>query len=491
MSRRRRVLVVDLNNFARYPTLAVGYLVGALRRSGHEVGLLSPLAFRLPTMPERRETWWHYAQRRAHFSTHPAIVGMRDVLAAGRRSWTTRSNPRVTAEASRVMDELRPDVVLLSAYLDYGSSVRQLAEVAHSRGVPILLGGPAFNLREVADEWLGLPGLTAIVAAEVDISLPELVDAVLSGADLSVFPGVHLPDGRRGPVAHPLVNLGALPIPDFSDFPWQLYPSRIIPIMTGRGCNWGHCTFCSDVKVVNGLSFRSRRVEAVLDELEQQATRYATKDVIFLDIKLNSDLAMWRGIIDGFQKRLPGGRWIGTVHVQAQGESGLTRDELYAAARAGLTRISFGLETGSQRLNETMAKGTSIKRISRFLADAHGAGISVRATAMLGYPGETADDIDQTVRFLELHQPFLDRIRMNRFTPLPGTSFQALYERKPERFPGITDLRWDFRLRRGKYRYVPASQRAYRKAKKRLLQTVYRINRRPLRPGAEAFDGLL
>ena len=491
VGKKRTALVVDLNNFAHYPTLAVGYLVAALRNGGYEVRVLSPLAFRLPTMPERQETWWEYAQRRVFFSTHPAIVGMRDVLAAGRRKWLTRADPRLSAEASRVIDELRPDVVLLSAYLDFGDAVRDIAQGAASRGVPVLLGGPAFNMGKVADEWLRMPGLTAIVAAEVDTSLPQLVDAVLDGADISGFPGVYLPDQRRGPIAHPLLSMDALPIPDLVDFPWQLYPNKIIPVMTGRGCNWGNCTFCSDVKVVNGLSFRSRPVEAVLNELEEQATRYKTKDVIFLDIKLNSDLAMWRGIIDGFQDRLPGGRWIGTVHVQASGENGLTRDELYAAARAGLTRMSFGFETGSQRLNNSMSKGTRIERTSQFLADAHAAGISVRATAMLGYPGETADDIGETVRFIDSHGHLLDRIRINRFTPLPGTRFHELYERDPGRFPGVTDLRWDFRLRRGALRYTPASAPEYRKATVRLLQAVHRINRRPLRPAAAVFDGLM
>jgi radical SAM superfamily enzyme YgiQ (UPF0313 family) len=484
-------LVVDLNNLARYPTLAVGYLVAALRGGGFEVGLLSPFATRLSTMPERQETWWQYAQRRVFFSTHPAIIRTRDALAAGRRSWVTRADPRLTEEAGRLMDELRPDVVLLSAYLDFGAAVRRIAEVARSRGVPVLLGGPGFNMPEVANEWLDIPGLTAIVAAEVDNSLPEVVEAVLKGDDLATFPGVYLPDGRRGPTAQPLKRLDALPVPDLTDFPWHLYPNRIIPIMTGRGCSWGHCTFCSDVKVVNGLTFRARPIEAVLDELEAQGARHRTKDVIFLDIKLNSSLAMWRGIVDGFQERLPGGRWIGTVHVQAPGDNGLTGDELRSAARAGLTRLSFGLETGSQRLNNAMAKGTRIERISQFLADAHGAGISLRATAILGYPGETADDIDQTTRFLDAHRTFLDRICMNRFTPLPGTRFHQLYDQAPERFGGITNLRWDFRLRRGNYRYTPASDRAYRKARARLLEAVYRINKRPLRPGAEVFDGLM
>ena len=46
--RRIRTLLVDLNNYARFPTLAIGYLVAALRREGIEVEVLSPLAYGLP-----------------------------------------------------------------------------------------------------------------------------------------------------------------------------------------------------------------------------------------------------------------------------------------------------------------------------------------------------------------------------------------------------------------------------------------------------------
>jgi anaerobic magnesium-protoporphyrin IX monomethyl ester cyclase len=484
-----RVLIVDLNNFARYPTLAVGYLVSALREGGFDVDLLSPLASRLSTLPERRERVWDHMQRRVYFSSPPALIGVRNKVASARRRWVTRPDPRLAAAAREAIDERRPDVVLLSAYLDYGAAALAIADVANARGTPVLIGGPAFNMPEVAEAWRDFPA-AAIVAAEVDRSLPRLVEAVIAGDDLLGFPGVYLPDGRSSARAQPLTDLVDLPTPDLTDFPWHLYPNKVIPVMTGRGCSWGHCTFCSDVKVVNGLTFRSRPVEDVLGELQEQCARYSTQDVIFLDIKLNSNLAMWRGIIENFQRLLPGGKWIGTVHVQASGENGLDAQALREAAQAGLTRISFGLETGSPRVNRLMAKGTDIERTSQFLHDARSAGISVRATAINGYPGETAEDIGETVRFLETHGRLLDRIRMNRFTPLPGTRFHELYNRRPERFE-LTELKWDYRLRRGEYRYGPAAERRYRKARARLLRSVHRINRRPLQDSARVFDGLM
>jgi hypothetical protein len=146
------------------------------------------------------------------------------------------------------------------------------------------------NLPEVAGEWLDIPGLTAIAGAEVDLTLPEIVATIVHGGDLAQHRGMFLPDGRRGPVAPPLQRLERLPVPDFDDFPWDRYPGRVIPIMTGRGCSWGRCQFCSDVVTANGRGFRSRP----LDELSEQSRRYNSRDVIFLGIKLNSNLEQAR-----------------------------------------------------------------------------------------------------------------------------------------------------------------------------------------------------
>ena len=346
--------------------------------------------------------------------------------------WNARPHPRVVEETRRALDERGPDVLLLSAYLDHYPSVRQLASLAAKRRVPVLLGGPFFNVPGVAGAWLDIEGLTAIVGAEVDFTLPDIVAALIEGGDLLQFAGVYLPDGRSSGQAPPLRSLDALPVPDFTDFPWHHYPNRVIPAMTGRGCGWGQCTFCADVVTANGRTFRSRPLGALLAELEEQSRRHDAKDVIFLDIKLNSDVAMWRGIIEDYQRRLPGGRWVGTVHVEARGDNGLSLDDLRAARAAGMMRTSFGLETGSQRVNNTMAKGTSLDRTSVFMRDAHTAGISVRTTAMVGYPGETAADVAATAAFLRQHARYLDHVTLSRFKAIPGTRFEQLRERSPD-----------------------------------------------------------
>jgi len=486
------VLLVDLNNYARYPTLAIGSMVAALRGRGIGTHVLCPFQHGVPTIErEGQETRLAYLAKRAQLSSHPLLASGRNLAERALKGWAARPHPVTLELVERSIGELRPDAVLVSTYLDYYPTVVRLCAIARSRQRPVLVGGPMFNIPEIADAWRGIPGLTAVVGAEVDHSLPDLVEDLVAGRDLTTHPGVLLPSGERGEPAPPLQELDDLPIPDFSDFPWANYPVRVIPAMAGRGCGWGRCTFCGDVATANGRGFRARPVDRVLDELVAQSERYGTRDVMFLDIKLNSDVALWRGIIDGFQRRLPGGRWIGTVHVGMEPDNGLSKADLERARESGLVRTSFGLETASERVNRSMSKGTRVEAMSRFVRDAHDVGISVRASAMLGYPGEVADDVDSTTRFLERHRGQMDRIRMSRFKPLPGTRFHRHYVRAPERFPSLRGLEWDFRLGRARYLQGAGRDRGYRRATARLLRVVHEINREPLREGLEAFDGLM
>ncbi len=422
----------------------------------------------------------------------PTLTWMQDWLRNKKSMRESRPRPAMLQELQRSLDK-NPDAVLVSAYLSHYQMCNEIGKMAKQRNIPMLLGGPFFNLSKVTREWMSIEGVTAIVGAEVDRSLPAILKDLLAGNKLHQHPGVFTKgrDMNEVIIAKPLQRLSELPNPDFSDFPWHKYPHPIIPIMSGRGCSWGACTFCGDVISANGRTFRSRGIDAVLKECQEQSKKQQSKDFMFLDIKLNSDLEVWRGLIDKFQDSVPGARWIGTVHVNHKGEHGLSREELFAAKQAGLTRISFGLESGSQRLLDKMCKGTKIEECGQFIQDAYDAGISIRTSMMLGYPGETTEDVEQTIIFMEANEKYLDRVRLSKFKPLPETPFDRIYKKAPERMPNLSLFKWDYQLARGLYRYHPPKARAYRKAKNQLLNIVHRINSKALRDDAKEFNGMM
>lgn len=486
------ILFIDLNNSARFPSLSIGYLIAGLRNSGFDVDVLSPMAVGVPGY-ERDEvdTYWSHLKRRAFFSSHFATLPFHNLAHWAWKYARARPNRR-TIEATRVaLSSNDHDVLLVSAYLENYFSVVTLGKIAAKAGIPLVVGGPAFNFPGTAEQWLGIPGLTAIVASEMDVAVGDFVNTVIAGGDLTRFPGIFLPDGRSSKAAAPLQTLGDLPVPDFTDFPWNKYASPVIPVMTGRGCAWGRCLFCSDVTSVNGRTFRSLPLKNVLEEMGVQSSRHNCKDIFFVDLKLNSDLEVWRGIISNYQEILPDGRWAAMVHVDNSNDNGLSSADLRAARASGMTRISFGLESGSQRLLQRMAKGTTVGRMSQFLKDAASAGLSTRATMIIGYPGETADDLEKTNHFVSEHSPYLDRIRVSRFAPIPGTPFAKLYEQTPHKVPGVRKIEWRPRFGSGAYRYQPARSRHYRKQKAKLLWQIYKINREEVPSEASAFNGIM
>jgi anaerobic magnesium-protoporphyrin IX monomethyl ester cyclase len=489
-TRSRRILIVDLNNFASFPTLAIGLLTASLRNHGHEVQVICPLAYDVPaTERERQENVLDHLKRRLHLSTMPLARTPRNLARVARTWWLERPHPGVLREVEHALDD-SPDIVLLSAYLQHFNTVGAIGRLAHERDVPVVVGGPMFNVEGVADAWRSLPGINCIAGAEMDHDVAGLVEAICTGEPVSTFSGLMFPDGTQTAPARPLRNLDQVPMADFSDFPWDRYPVRIVPMMTGRGCQWDKCMFCSDVISASGRTFRTRSVTNVLVEMQEQARRHETTNFLFLDLKLNSYPDMLRGIAAQVQDYVQGAEWIGTVHVDLRHDNGLSKADLRAAVTGGMRRISFGLESGSQRLLDLMRKGTSVEANSEFIRSAFEAGLSIRCTMFKGYPGETAEDMAQTAEFLERHTPFLDRVRFNEFSLMENTPiYNAMVAQAGDRSFGIR--RHVHRRALADYFNREGRDHAYRRAKARALNAVYDINRRPVRTSARQFDGLM
>ncbi|MDW4500567.1 radical SAM protein [Sulfitobacter sp. D35] len=487
------VLLVDLNQFASFPTLAIGLLTAALRQRGHRVQVLCPLAYDVPGVQrERAETFKDYLSMRIRLSDSRLVVFARELSRAPREWRRNRPHPAILREISRQLTD-GTDAILVSAYLNHSQAVRAIADLAAERGIPMILGGPMFNLPEVAAEWRRIPGVTAVVGGESELHVANLVEALIRGGEAAIarLPGVTLPSGSPQTPTPPLRPLNSVPFADFTDFPWDRYPVRIVPMMTGRGCQWDKCTFCSDVISASGRTFRTRSVENVLLEVEEQSRRHSTSNFLFIDLKLNSYPNMFRGLADGMRRHVRDAEWIGTVHVDMRKDNGLSRSDLAAAAKGGMRRINFGLESGSQRLLDAMRKGSSVEANSAFIRHAYEAGLSIRCSMFKGYPGETAEDMQLTARFLEAHAPYLDRIRFCDFSLPIGTPLHEALMRNG----GSNDL-MSVTANVGsrafaRYEWKEAKDRSYRRAKARLLRVVHEINRRPLRPSARQFDGLM
>lgn len=486
-----KILLVDLNNFAHYPSIAVGQLTANLRQHDHEVEVFSPLAHGVESLPrERVESPWNALEQRISFSTRPGIDRPRRALGRLRRVWRERKE-HSALPAFRSALQQHYDLLLISAYTDRLPVVRDMCQLAEESDLPVVIGGPIFSQAEVARAWTQLPGVRAVVGAEFGRRIHEFCLAVLEQRPLSTTPGVFTPDGQEGPIPPAERALDDLPFPDYSDFPWDAYQQRVIPIQMGRGCGWGRCRFCGDIVTANGRGFRSRSVRRVLDEMKQQSELHSSRDFTFLDLKINSDPAAWRALIAGIAEELPDSRWIASVHVQDGVDNGLSAKDLRAAREAGLVRVTFGMESGSQRVLDSMDKGTSVEGNKRFVHQAAAEDLSVRTTIIQGYPGERAADLAATADLLEELEEPLDRVRVNRLNVLEGTMLAGDLDGSADPELAIHSIGWEHEWARSHYVHAREQERDYRDAMRRMLRAAHRINRRAIRETAQAFHGLM
>ncbi len=136
-----RILIVDLNTFATYPTLAVGLLVARLREAGHVVEVLSALNLNVPPVQrEHPDTLRDHLARKLHHATWSPLRAARDLKRAVSDRRAHRPDPVVLGETRRAIAARRPDVVLLSAYLQHYSSVAEICRIAQQAVIPVLVG---------------------------------------------------------------------------------------------------------------------------------------------------------------------------------------------------------------------------------------------------------------------------------------------------------------------------------------------------------------
>lgn len=499
MRSKPKVLLVDLNNFARYPSLSIGYLTSVLREASSDVSVFAPLmvGVRGSTREARPHRFGLIVAQLNHLaatSELPWLRRWRDNLAKRRLSEITAHHHKVIRGFRAHLALAKPEVVMISSYLMYRNVCVQICALCREVGLPVLIGGPYFVQPEVISEWVGIPGLSGLIAGEVELELPSILSTLLAGGDLRQHVGVFVADDTgkpQGRVAPPLRDLDAVPIPDFHAFPWKDYPNRIIPVITGRGCGWGVCSFCSDVTSSAGRTFRSRSHDGVTRELADQHRRYGASMFVFTDLKLNSDVDMWRAIIGGMQTAAPGAKWIAAVHVGMDADNGLTDEDLRSAAESGCARLTTGLESGSQRLLDLMKKGTQLDAVSSFLRRASAAGISCRCTMILGYPGEAAEDVHASADFLASHTREIERVTLNRLQLITGTVLDQSLKRAPHKFKGFNIVQRDDAMAQLEHRNDAIGAASHRRAVMRLLGEAHRINSRHLSPVARGFEGVM
>ena len=172
--------------------------------------------------------------------------------------------------------------------------------------------------------------------------------------------------------------------------------TRIATALSNRGCR-AHCSFCN-VRSFNGVGVRQRSIDSVLDELQILKDR-GVGHIIWLDDDLLMREERAIALFEGMVKRKLNMTWDATNGVIA---ASLKREVVAAAAASGCIGLALGIESGNEQILRSIKKpGTPriFRRAAEVLKDFPQ--INVRALLIIGFPGETMGQIQDTINLCE------------------------------------------------------------------------------------------
>jgi len=378
----RVLLLIPINRtYVVMPSLGLGYIASVLKRAGHQVTIL------------------HCAKEKFGLADFERYLGEHDFDLIGIQMFTYDLNP--VRQHLAIIKQQRPRAItVLGGY--------------HPSGDP-------------AGVLVDIPGADFAFASEVELALPKFMEEIVRARpDLAAVPNlIWRRDG--GIVVNPVKivdRLDDIPFPAWELMDPKTYPESphggffrswpTAPIIITRGCPM-QCTFCAG-KSVTTDKVRARSVANVIAEVELLKRQYGVNDLLLED----ENFTLHKKVVHAFCEALlakdlkmtwscPAGVRLDTLDLEM----------LKLMERAGCHSLAVGVEFGSQRIHDLTKKRLTLGKIKEKMELFRHVGIKTTGFFMFGIPGETKEEMKQTIKFAkELN---LDRAQFNNFMPLPGS----------------------------------------------------------------------
>ena len=307
-----------------------------------------------------------------------------------------------------------------------GLRVAQLIKKFNS-AIPIVIGG--IHPSMLPEQSLQNKLVDIVVIGEGEETIKELAACLINGQDLSKVKGLAYKTAGGTITINPSREFLDMEQLDYV-LPYELlgksfYAPASLPVHTSRGCPY-RCSFCYS-NVINKRKYRAKSAQRVVEEIEYLVNKYhvynfdlGSEDEFF--INYNRVCEIFRSIAKkGFKINWSTFCRFDTF-INAYDKLG---DEFPKLLKeSGCHFISFGAESGSQRLlDEIIKKDIKVEQIIKTVEILKKHGLAHRVTFMNCFPTETSEDVNATFNII-------DRISKNNpliligffnLTPYPGT----------------------------------------------------------------------
>lgn len=305
-------------------------------------------------------------------------------------------------------------VAITTTFYVMNLPAREIVEFIRERNprVPIVVGGPLvsnhtrqFHGPELQAAFEDIGADLFVEESQGETTLEQVVRCLKDGGSLSRIPNLyHFEDGE-------LVHTERQPELNSLDdeyIRWQEFAHRglgaTIQTRTARSCAFS-CAFCNYPKRAGKLTLASLdTIERELDALRDMGT---VSNVVFIDDTFNVPVRRFKEICNlMIEKRYPFS-WFSYLRC-----SNADDEAIELAAESGCKGVFLGIESGSPAILKEMNKSATVEKYARGIERLREHGILTFGSFIVGFPGETAATVDETIDFVKTHRPDFFRAQM-------------------------------------------------------------------------------
>ncbi len=352
-----------------------------------------------------------------------------DFLCTFQDDWVRRLNelparffPLLDRFVLDLLEKERPTILGFSTFSGtLPASIRAMKLAKdYDPGIKTVMGGGIFT------------GQLAVGSEDMEFFLEktgDFIDHMIVGEGERLF--LQLVRGQLPPEQkiYTMANQGIEPLdledgnlPDFSDFELGYYP--YIGASGARGCPF-NCKFCNATSTWG--PYRRKSARRTAEEMRHTSQQYNHQLFLFTDSLLNP-------IIDPLARELAGSGhsiyWEGCLRVA---EEVCDTGNTFFWRRAGFYQARLGVESGSMRMLKKMGKGIDVEMTRRAIYSLAQVGIKTTTYWVVGYPGETEEDFQLTLKLMDEMKENIYEAECAPFTMFPNSAVfkdEALHQNK-------------------------------------------------------------
>ena len=317
------------------------------------------------------------------------------------------------------IDLAEADIVGVSACTAESPDAFEILRVAKELGKTTVMGGlyPSFNVRDT----LATGYVDYVVRGEGELSFTQLVKILDGKEDLRGIKGVSFRIGDaivNTPKQDLITDLDALPFPAYDLLPAGEYAKLSpAPIYAARGCPMS-CNFCT-INEMWDFRYRRRSFDDIAEEIDMLLGMGFDR-VHFKDETMTLNKKWARGLFQVLQEAN-----FGVNYKVKSRVDGLDETTLEQMRFAGVDTIHSGIESLTEGTLDRMSKGVKREQVEEYFRMMREHGMKANPVYLMGYPGETPDQLRQNADFITKAGSGKDVVTYISFiTPHPGSSFE-------------------------------------------------------------------